>query len=227
MKLIMKKEVKADTVIEGFPGFGLIGTIVTEFLLDHLKCELIGEFQSDDLPPTVAIHKGEIIHPMGVYYNKKYKLIILHAILDISGLEWEISECIQELVNKSGVKEVISIEGVSAEGKENTIYYYGNKEFEKLGAKPIEESVIMGITATLLLRQKPMSCLFAQTHSKLPDSRAAAKIIEFLDTHMNLEVDAKPLLMQAEIFENKVSSIMQNTQKTKIDVHDKQMSYLG
>ncbi|MFW5977284.1 MAG: PAC2 family protein, partial [Candidatus Nanoarchaeia archaeon] len=76
-------------------------------------------------------------------------------------------------------------------------------------------------------RQKTLSCLFAQTNSKLPDSRAAAKIIEFLDTHINLEIDAKPLIMQAELFEKKVSGIMQKTKNTMQDVHDKQMSYLG
>lgn len=227
MKLVMKKEVQAHTIIEGFPGFGLVGTIVTEYLLDHLECELIGTFESDDLPPTVAIHKGEIIHPMGVFYNEKYNLIILHAILDIAGLEWEMAQCVTELAQKTNAKEMISIEGVSAEGEDNTLYYFGNKEFEKLGAKPIEESVVMGITATLLLKQKDLSCLFAQTNSKLPDSRAAAKIIEFLDTHLNLEVDPKPLLMQAELFEKKVSGIMQKTQKVMQDAHDKQMSYLG
>ena len=227
MKLIMYKDIKAQTIIEGFPGFGLVATIVSEYLIEHLKCELVGEFQSNDLPPTLAIHKGAVVHPMGVYYSKKYNIIIFHGILDISGLEWLVADAIVDLAKKTQAKEIISIEGVNAQTETEEIYYYGNKTFEKLGAKLLEESIIMGVTASLLLREKKLSCLFAQAQSNLPDSRAAAKIIEFLDTYLGLEVDARPLLMQAELFEGKISSIMQKTKSIKKEAQEKQMSYLG
>ena len=36
MKLILTKKPKKVTIVEGFPGFGLVATIACEFLLDHL-----------------------------------------------------------------------------------------------------------------------------------------------------------------------------------------------
>jgi len=45
----LTKKIKNPIVIEGFPGFGLVGTIVTEFLLDHLKCEEVGVHYFDKL----------------------------------------------------------------------------------------------------------------------------------------------------------------------------------
>jgi uncharacterized protein len=223
----MYKDIKAKTIIEGFPGFGLVATIVTEYLIEHLNCELVGECVSNKLPPTLAIHKGKITHPMGVYYSKKYELVIFHGILDIQGLEWDLADCIKELTKKTGAKEVISIEGVNTEEDSEIIYYYGNEKFKKLGAKTLEESVIIGVTAALLLREKKLSCLFAQAKSTLPDSRAAGKVIEFLDSYLSLEVDPRPLLIQAEVFEKKITSVLDKTKELKEKSNASQMSYLG
>ncbi len=227
MELILRKKIKAKRLIEGFPGFGLIGTIVTEYLIEHLKFEQIGEFNYDELPATVAIHKGKLVHPMGIFYNKKLDLIILHAILDIKGNEWKITKVIEELIKKTGVKEIISIEGVNGNSKEEKLYCYNNKEFEKLGAQPITESIIMGVTGALMVKNLEPSCIFAETQSNIPDSRAAAKVIELLNKYLELNLDIKPLLQQAEIFESKLKNILQQTNKTVNEAEKKQMSYFG
>lgn len=226
MDVVIEKKIKAKTLIEGFPGFGLVGTIVTEYLIEHLNCEKVGEFIYDELNPTVAIHKGKLINPMGVYYNKKYDLIILHAILDVKGFEWKISSMVQKLIKQFSVKEVISIEGVAGDDGDK-LYCFNNEEFATLGAQPIKESVIMGVTAALLLREKHISCLFAPTQASIPDSRAAAKVIEFLDKYLKFDLNVQPLLMQAEVFEGKLKDILQNTNKTVTEAEKKQMSYLG
>ena len=230
MDVVFTKKVKAKKLIEGFPGFGLIGTIVTEYLIEHLKCEKIGEFVYDELPATVAIHKGKIVHPMGIFYSKKYDLIILHAILDVKGMEWLIVDNIAKIIKQTGVKEIISLEGVSstADPKNDSLFCYNNKEFEKLGAIPINESVIMGVTAALMVRNIDVSCIFAQTKSNIPDSRASAQVIEFLNKYLKLDLDVQPLLNQAELFETKLKSIMQQTNQTMSEADKKrQMSYFG
>ncbi|MFW6378709.1 MAG: proteasome assembly chaperone family protein [Nanoarchaeota archaeon] len=226
MEVKLTKKPKQATLIEGFPGFGLIGTIVTEHLMGNLKCEKIGEFMYDELPATIAIHKGKIIHPMSIYYNEKYNVIILHAILDIKGKEWMVADAVKQIVDELDVKEVISIEGVASQGSED-IYCFNSKDLEKQGAKPIEESVIMGVTAAFLIRNLPVKCLFAETHSGMPDSSAAAKILEHLDKYIGFKLDTEPLYEQAKVFENKLSDIMQSTKKTESEAEKKQMSYLG
>lgn len=226
MEIVLHKKVKAKTLIEGFPGFGLVGTILTEYLLEQLKFEQIGEFIYDELPATVAIHKGSVVHPMGIYYNKEHNLIILHAILDVKGIEWRIAKSIIELIKQTGVKEVISVEGVASDGGED-LYCFNSKEFEKLGAKHVDESVIMGVTAALLVRHQNLKCIFAETHSNIPDSRAAAKVMEVISKYLKLGLQIEPLLMQAELFEKKLKDIMQKTNKTVSEADKKQMSYLG
>ncbi|MAE13177.1 hypothetical protein CMO92_01310 [Candidatus Woesearchaeota archaeon] len=229
MKIILKKTPKKPTIIEGFPGFGLVGTIATEFLIDHLKPELIGEFIYTELPATIAIHKNDLIRPMAVFYDKKHNIVILHTLLNTKGFEFEIANNIADMAKKMQAKEIISLEGVACNSpdEETKLFWYGNNKFGKLGAEPIQESIIVGVTAAVMLRYKDVSCLFATTHSALPDSSAAAKIIELLNKYLKLGVNTKPLQQQAEQFESKLKNMLQQTANTERELEKKNLSYVG
>ena len=64
MKVILSKKPKGVRIIEGFPGFGLIGTIAIEFLMEHLDTEKIGIVEMDDVPAMIAIHQNKVIEPI-------------------------------------------------------------------------------------------------------------------------------------------------------------------
>lgn len=237
MEIILKKKPKNATIIEGFPGFGLVGTITTEFLIEHLKAEKIGSIRIKEAPPMVAIHEGKLVRPMGIYYAKKDNLVILHVMTNVAGLEWDVSSEVLELAKQLGAKQIISIEGVGAPGVKDapSAYYYSNtaelvKKFESAKIKKMKEGIVMGVTATLLLQVEndiPMSCVFAETPSNLPDSKAAAKIVEVLDKFLDIKVDYKPLLKQAESFEAKIKGFMKQTQAATAQQKKKQLSYVG
>ncbi|MBU1975715.1 MAG: PAC2 family protein [Nanoarchaeota archaeon] len=229
MKVVLKKIPKNPTVIEGFPGFGLVGTISTEFLIEHLKAKLIGEFEYDELPATVAIHKTNLVRPMAVFYSQKHNLVILHTILNTKGYEWKITDAIIDMLKKMKAKELISIEGVgSVSGEADShLYSYNNAKLVKLGAKPVQESIIVGVSSAMMLRYPKTSCIFAGTHSQLPDSKAAASVIGLLDKYLKLKVDSAPLLKQAEQFETKIKDLLQKSTQTTDDADKKNMSYLG
>ena len=229
MEIKLSKRPKSPTIIEGFPGFGLVGTIATEFLIDHLKAECIGEFVYDELPATVAIHKTKLVKPMAIFYDKKNNIIIFHTILNTKGYEWQISDIIIDFLKKVKAKEVLSIEGVgSMNGEEDAkIYTYNSPGLVKLGATPVEESIIIGVTSAMMLRYPETSCIFAGTHSQLPDSKAAAYVIALLDKYLGLKVDYDPLLKQAQEFETKIKGILSETAKTSDEADKKNMSYLG
>ncbi len=229
MKIVLNKIPKNPIIIEGFPGFGLVGTIATEFLIEHLKAKLIGTFEYNELNPVAAIHKGKIVNPMAIWYVPKKNLVILHTILNIKGYEWNVAEEVIQMAKKMNAKEIISLEGVATDNSNEsmTAYYYGDKKFEKCGAKTIKESIIMGVSASLMLKAKNHSCLFAAAQSQMPDSKAAAKLIEVLDKYLRLKVDYKPLLKQAEEFESKLKGILKQSDNTFKEADKKSMSYLG
>ncbi len=222
-------------IIDGFPGFGMVGTIAAEFLIDHLKAEQIGRIVFDDVPAMVAIHNGKLIEPYGIFYNQKYNLVIMHAMSAPQGSEWKFADIINDVASQLKAKEIISLEGVgsSSEEDESKLFYYTvnaekEKAFKKMGIEQLNEGIIMGVSSALLIRaSSPVSCLFAETHSGLPDSKAAAKIIEALDAYLDLEVDFKPLLEMAAKFEQKIKRIVEQSKMASEERDKKAMSYVG
>lgn len=236
MEIHLTKKPKNPTIIEGFPGFGLVGTIASEFLIEHLDCENIGSLFLDKIPAMVAIHDGEMVQPMGIYYNKKYNIVFIHGITVVQGLEWTIVDAIIELANQMKAKEIISLEGIgSTQPQKNPqVFFYSNteaniKKLKKLGLKKMKEGIIMGVTGCMLYKGKKLNntCFFAETANNMPDSLAAAKVIESLDKYLGLKVDYKPLLKQAEKFEGKIKTIITQGETAVSDRDKKQMSYVG
>lgn len=231
VEIKLTKKPKNPTIIEGFPGIGFIASITTEFLIEHLKAEKIGKIEFNEQTPVVAIHNSKVVEPFGIFYSKKYNLIILHAINPVNNIEWKITDAIEELVKMLGAKEIISIEGVASTSSDLNAYYFSkkfSKKFDKLNIQPLREGIIMGVTASIILRDTlPSSCIFVETHSQMPDSRAAAKVIETLDKYLELEVDFKPLLQKAEEFEEKLKTLMQQSKIAAEEKEQKDLNYLG
>jgi uncharacterized protein len=239
MEIVLNKKPKNPILIEGFPGFGLIGTIVTEYLIDHLETESIGTVVTDEIPPMIALHRGKVVQPIEIFYNKKYNIVLLHVVTNPLGLEWKFSDVVLKLANMLQAKEIISVEGVGSSNdniEEPQTYYYSNsdvrrKAFEKIRVPELKEGVIMGVTGTILLQAKnmkqPLSCVFAETHSAMPDSKAAAAVIRVLDKYLGLKIDPKPLEEEAEKFEEKLKAILDKSKEASEIQQKKQLTYLG
>jgi len=239
MKIKLKKKPKNPVLIEGFPGFGLVGTIASEFLIDHLETEQIGSLWLEELPPMVAVHEGEVVDPIGIFYNKKYNLVIVHGVTGIAGLEWKITNAVVKIAEQLKAKEIISLEGIGSptndDEEETKTYFYSSnkkkaKKLEEAGCEKLEEGIIMGTTGLMLLKSEkdmPVTSIFAETHSKLPDSKASAKVIKVIDEYLGLKVDPKPLLKQAEKFEKKLKGLMKKSQSLSQEQKKKKLSYLG
>ena len=234
MKLVLNKKPKNVTIIEGFPGFGLIGTIGIEYLLDHLETEKIGFVEVDEVPAMTAIHGGEVIEPISIHYNKKNNLVLVHAINVSNNLGWKLAEMIEELAKLVTAKEIISLEGVGSPGGEKSRVFYHStkgKDIKSLTniANPLQEGIIVGATGALLAKNPkvPILALFAEARGNMPDSKAAAHIIQALDAYTGLKVDPKPLLKQAAMFEEKLRGIVKKGHAAEKIQEDKHLSYVG
>ena len=234
MKLILTKKPKNVTIVEGFPGFGLIGTIATEFLMEHLDTEKIGVIEMDEIPAMIAVHDSKIIEPVSIHYNKKFNLVFIHAINIGKNLAWKLADAIIDLAEQLGAKEIISLEGVGSPNPDaSRVFYYTTKDgnvVKKLEgtANPLREGIVVGVTGALLAKhiKTPIIALFAEAKSNLPDSKAAAEIIRALDAYVDLDVDPKPLLKQAMVFEEKLKGIVEKSQRAQ-EIQEDKMGYVG
>ena len=98
-------------------------------------------------------------------------------------------------------------------------------------AHPLMEGIIVGVTGALLAKNvsTPVTALFAEAQGRMPDSNAAAKVIEALDAYTGLKIDPAPLLKQAKMFEKKLKDIMKKGQKAVQgqQAHEDRLSYVG
>ena len=229
MKLILTKKPKNPTMIYGFPSIGLVSTLTTKFLLEHLDTEEIGHIESKYLMPLTAIHKSKVVNPITIYYNKKHNLLILQALTEISGHEWDLAETFVELGKSLSAKEIIVIESMPTHEKDINIYYYSTKN--KLKLKELSEGIVMGTTAALLLKSKtiPVTCVFSEAHAEFPDSEAAVKVVDALNNYLGLKIDCKPLLEKAKKFEDKLKLLKGIMMKAKSNqsAGDEKQSYIG
>ncbi len=216
MKFILTKKPKNPTIIQGFPSIGLVSTIVTKFLTDHLDVEEIGHIESSHIIPLTAIHKSKVINPITIFYNKKYNLVIVQAITEVSGHEWDVANTIFEIAKQLSAKEIIVVEGIpSQQPQKGKAFYCSTKAKVKINADPLSEGIIMGVTAAMLLKggSIPVTCLFAETQSQLPDSEAAVKVLEILNNYSGIKVDYKPLIEAAKRFESNLKMYMEKTRQ--------------
>lgn len=238
MKIELFEKPKNPIIIEGFPGYGFVATIATEYLLDHLKFKPIGRITSSELPPMAVIHDKRVIQPLEIFYNKEHNLVLLQALAGVAGMEWDVAEVLISLYKKLNAKELISIEGIGSplQREEPEAYYHTNipgksKVLEKINLNPLTEGIVLGVSGALMLRLPKdikTTFIFAETYSKLPDSRAAAKIIEMLDKYLNLKIDYKPLIKKAAEFEEKLKKLLEQTQQAIKEKKKKEIApYVG
>jgi uncharacterized protein len=231
MELKLSNKPSGVTIIEGFPGLGLIGTICTEYLIKHLKAKTIGHIKLVDIAPIAAIHGGVIVQPLEIYYVKSHNIIILHSLVDGMGMEWKVSGALAALYKDLKAKEIITIEGMLGQEQKPKVinaYHYSKKlENSKLlaksGAQVLHEGILMGVTASLLLDDSKMNItgIFVETNSKMPDSMASAKVIEVLNGYLKLKIDPKPLKQAASDFEAKLQGYMDKLKETAETVKEK------
>ncbi len=234
MEINLTKEPKNPIIIEGFPGLGLIGTICTEYLINHLNAQSIGTIWSKDIMPIAAVHKGRLIQPLEIFYAEKENIVIVHSISNVQGIEWDLAKSVTDLAQKLKARQIISLEGLMGQSSETKAYFYSQnaeakQKMQGLKIEELQEGIVMGITAALLLKNASIKTvgIFAETASKLPDSRSAAKIIEILDSYLSLNIDIKPLLKTAKEFEGKLKDLVAQTQKTAQHKKSRELSYLG
>jgi len=64
------------SVLIGFPGSGLVGTIALQYMVDQLEFEQIGTMTSKYFPPLAMMNKGVINDPVRIYLKNDIAAIV-------------------------------------------------------------------------------------------------------------------------------------------------------
>lgn len=233
IRLVEEKRIKCENAvfIEAFPSVGLIGSIVGNFLVENFKLERVATIVSDYFPPVAIVRNSIPTHPVRIYGNDKM-LVFLSEFVPDPFLTKEISSLILELAQTRKCSMIISPEGVVYNGsQEETHGIYGvgstpkmRKLLEEHKITTLRDGIISGISGMLLadgeLNGVNVLCLLAESNPRLPDARAAIRIVHTIDDLLpDIEIDVTPLEAQAAMFEKMFKESVEKA-KTSLDKHE-------
>ncbi len=224
IKLFKDYNLKGYTLLEGFPGAGLVGSMACSYIIEKLDMEYIGYIESDYFPPIATIHNGVPMFPARIYKDDKSKMVIIIAEFTIpSSAIYQLSAEILAFVRKYGIVKIISISGMPS-AKPSTSLYISSpdsaviKKASSSGIKPIAEGVIAGISAILITNSTqykiPMINMLVEVNPQILDPKYAEIAIEGLNKLMNTNIDLKDLEEEAKEVEARIKNLMKKVKDT-------------
>ena len=210
------------SVLMGFPGSGLVGSIALQYMVDQLEFEQIGNMTSKYFPPLVMMNKGVINVPVR-FYQKDNLAVIVGDIPVHPMICYEIANGIISWLSQFNLKEIVTLAGIVTNEPEKRVFGVATEQdyLQRIQDHSIILPVgtISGIAGSILTECKvqgiPAWGLLAETINA-PDPRASAATIEVLNKIFSLNLDVKPLLEQAEEIEaamHKLSEEVQSAEK--------------
>jgi uncharacterized protein len=208
------------SVLIGFPGSGLVGTIALQYMVDQLEFEQIGTMTSKFFPPLAMMNKGVINDPVRIYIKNDIAAIVadipIHPMIC-----YETSRDIIDWLEQFKPKEVVTIAGIITNEPEKRVF--GVATTTDALTRIQEHALILpigsisGIASSLLTECKargiPGYGLLGETVNA-PDPRSSAATIEVLNKMYNLGLDVKPLIDQAVEIEQSMGKIAEEVQQS-------------
>lgn len=220
-----KNDLKGYTLIEGYPGMGLVGTIAAKYLVEKLKFEEVGHIDSNIFAPVIRIHNGLPIRPARIYADRKSKVAVLTSEQIIpKQFTHLMAKKTVEWIHAKGIKELVSLSGVHTVNEKDEIIYgiAANEEsrelLRKYSLKEIPEGITTGVTALILLelRKSKVKAISMLANVQLAaDYKAAAEVLKKLNEMLGFNLTVEPLLEEAKQIEKQLVEQLQRLKETK------------
>jgi uncharacterized protein len=217
---IFSKPLKSEgsSVLMGFPGSGLVGSIALQYMVDQLEFEQIGSMNSKYFPPLAMMTKGVINVPVRFYERDSIAAIVadipIHPMIC-----YEVANGIMDWLTPFKLKEVVTIAGIITNEPEKRVFGVATTDDALPRIQDATQILpigsISGIASSILTECKIRNIaaygLLGETINA-PDPRASAATIEVLNKMYSLGLDTKPLLDQAEEIESAMHKLAEQVQ---------------
>lgn len=224
IKLFKNLDLKGYTLIDAFPGAGLVGPMAGSYIIEKLRMEYIGYIDSDSFPPIAAIHYSMPMFPARIYKDDKYKLLIaMSEFLIPSDTVYQLSRELLAFVRKYGIAKVISISGMPSSKPTFTPFITSPdlsilKKAGKSGIKAINEGVVAGVGAVLMTNSKQFNVesmnILVEVNPQIMDPKYAEVALTGLNKIIDIDIDLKDLEAEAKIVETKIRDMLKKMKES-------------
>ena len=228
-------KIKAESVIIGFPGAGLVGSVTSRTIAVELDLKVMGFIRSPLIPPQATFFDGILSYPYRIYSDKDYDLAVIVGETPLSmEANYHIAEAIMNWAeNNHTVEEIIVVDGFTSnipDGITSNVYLVaepdilGSKKFKKISniislSTKNDEAIsgYIGGVAGVILNESIISSLdgFALLADCAdPDKvnvKAAANIIDVLNKYLDIDVDNSALLKESEKISSNLEEMASKT----------------
>lgn len=226
IEIVLNKDkiISGYTIVEAFPGIGLVGPMAGSYMIEKLNMEYIGRIESEFFPPISTIHKSTPMFPARIYKSDKYKLLLFISEFTIPpNLVHQLSDELLAFARKYSIKEIISVGGMPSPKPSSTIYVTSYdkdilKKAIKSGIKPIIEGVVAGVSADILIKSYqykiPALNVLVEVDPNLMDPIYAEIAINGLNKILDIDIDLTELDKEAKEVETKIKEMVKKVKDT-------------
>ncbi len=208
-KTASMENLNRPTIIVGFPGTGLVGSVAAAHMVDALKLDFGGYIASDEFAPLAAIHDYTPMPPARFHYSEKYNIILILSEMSVPlSLASQLADAIFEFAKSAKAQRIISVGGISLKEGKNEVYVIASQKSltkditDKKVAKPIREGATTGVTGLLLtkgvLNNFPVITLLAESSEEYLDADAASRVLRALSKLLRVEINTARLDKEAK-----------------------------
>lgn len=227
IKLTKEVDLSDHTLVEGFPGIGLVGTIASNYIIKKEEMTPIGYIYSEELPAVTPIHDGKPHFPIRIFKHPDKQIVFLTGELIIPNkLTHRISSKIIEFTEDQDIKKIISIGGMATTQKKGKKGVHGIISIEKLkkymkekNIPLIKEGAAMGVSGTIIAKatekKLPVISLLVESRRNMPDPEAAADLVEKLNEMLEINVETEELRKEAQDVEKKMKKMVNRMKKAQ------------
>ncbi|ELZ43271.1 hypothetical protein C471_01287 [Halorubrum saccharovorum DSM 1137] len=215
---VLDDEVSLDepTLVEGFPGVGLVGKIATDHLIEAHDMVHYANVHCDGLPRVAVYHESDpsLTSPVRLYADAERDLVALRSDVPVNpGAATEVAGCLDTWFEDTGAFPVF-LSGLGREKDETPPDLYGvatgnggdalsRAEVED----PPESGLVSGPTGAMLAesleRGRDAVGLIVESDPQFPDPEAArVLILDGIDPIAGTETPTEGLVDQATEIKN-------------------------
>lgn len=215
-------ELERPVAIVGFPGVGLVSSIVSNFYVGQLDMPAIAGMSSPDMPPYCLISHGTAYPPVRFYGHKATTKTGRDVIVCLSEYTpkpeqcYELAHEVMGFLRRMGCEDVICLEGIPRFSPEEVMVACGSgpgaaKLMKKSKVPVMDGGMVRGLTGVMLYDGPGTGlnivALMCPANQNLPDPGSAVGFVSPISKMVpGLRVDTKPLLDEAEEIQKRMQA---------------------
>ncbi|ELY57751.1 hypothetical protein C493_07674 [Natronolimnohabitans innermongolicus JCM 12255] len=220
-------DLENPTLVEGFPGLGLVGKIATDHLVRELEMRYYASVDCDGLP-EIGVYRGDdrtARPPVRVYVSEAHDLLAIQSDVPIRSQAVEtVASCVTGWVVEQDATPIY-LSGLPAERDDDEPAIYGIATGEAGVAleendvdSPPEDGVVTGPTGALINRAAHHGHdsigLVVEASPQFPDPEAASVLLEAgIGPVSGLEINVQDLVDHAAEIREKREQFAQQMQR--------------